>query len=169
MATEKTKFNVDKRVEKRSSDGIVFDSALEMRYYRDVVIPKYESGEIVHYELQKPYVLQEEFSRDGSKDNEIRYVADFYLVYADGTEEVVDTKGMPDAVAKLKRKLFWHKFPDLRYTWMCYSKVDGGWCTYEYVQKQRRKRKQERKKKEATKSEKATGKKSTHCRNSRAV
>ena len=55
---ERTKFNVDKDKEKRTCNGIVFDSVLEMKYYRDVVIPKKESGEITHYELQKKYILQ---------------------------------------------------------------------------------------------------------------
>lgn len=157
MDTGKTKFNVDKAIEKRSCNGIIFDSVLEMRYYKEVVLPKYDSGEIIHYELQKPYILQEEFSHEGTKVHPIRYVADFYLVYADGSEEVVDTKGMPDPVAKLKRKLFWHKFPGLRYTWICYSKIDGGWQSYEYVQKQRRIRKKNKDKKETHKHAEKTG------------
>ena len=162
MATEKTKFNVDKSIEKRSCNGIIFDSVLEMRYYKEVVLPKYECGEITHYELQKPYILQEEFSHEGVKVHAIQYVADFYLIYADGTEEVVDTKGMPDAVAKLKRKLFWRKYPNLRYTWMCYSQIDGGWNPYEYVQKQRRIRKKKKQSVLKEKEKSADGQEA-HC------
>ena len=36
----KSKFNVEKDIAKRTYDGIVFDSVMEMKYYRDVVCPK---------------------------------------------------------------------------------------------------------------------------------
>lgn len=63
----RTKFNVDKDVEQRTCDGITFDSKLEMRYYRDVLLPLMESGELTTVELQKKYVLQEGFSHNGEK------------------------------------------------------------------------------------------------------
>lgn len=50
---ERSKFNVDKDKEKRTYDNIVFDSQLEMKYYRDVLCPAVESGEVTHFELQK--------------------------------------------------------------------------------------------------------------------
>ena len=46
----RTKFNVDKDVDGRTLDGVVFDSALELRYYRDVLLPLVESGDVVEYE-----------------------------------------------------------------------------------------------------------------------
>lgn len=49
-----SKFNVDKDISKRTYEGITFDSVLEMKYYRDVVCPLKESGDIVYCELQKP-------------------------------------------------------------------------------------------------------------------
>ena len=52
---ERTKFNVDKDTEKRTFDGIIFDSQMEMRFYRDVVLPQSRSGNIKHFELQKKY------------------------------------------------------------------------------------------------------------------
>lgn len=58
-------------------DGIIFDSELEMRYYRDVIKPKYLSGEISYYELQKKYILQEKFEHNGKSVLPITYVADF--------------------------------------------------------------------------------------------
>ena len=60
----RTKFNVDKDTEKRTYDGIVFDSILEMKYYRDVLCPLVKSGDVVNYELQKPYELQPKFIHD---------------------------------------------------------------------------------------------------------
>lgn len=49
---QRSKFNVSDNKDKRTYDGIVFDSELEMKYYRDVVCPKFNSGEIVKFELQ---------------------------------------------------------------------------------------------------------------------
>ena len=46
-----------------------------------------------------------------------------------------------DSVAKLKRKLFWYVYPDIDYKWVCWSKVDGGWCDYDIVTKNRQNRK----------------------------
>lgn len=144
---ERTKYNVDaKGTEKRTCDGIVFDSVLEMKYYRDVLCPLVESGDVVYYELQKPYELQPKFEHDGKKVNPIVYVADFYIRYKDGRDVVIDTKGCPDSSALLKRKLFWYVYPTTPYRWMCYSKIDGGWVDYDVVKKNRAERKRQKKK-----------------------
>lgn len=149
MEIERTKFNVDKDVEKRTYNNIVFDSQMEMKYYRDVVLPQVRSGNIKSYELQKKYILQPKFIHDGKTIQPVTYVADFFIEYKDGTIEVIDTKGCPDSVAKIKRKMFWYTYPDITYKWICYSKIDGndengGWCDFEYVQEQRKKRKKEK-------------------------
>ena len=142
--SDTSKFNVDMDTEKRTYGGVVFDSVLEMRFYRDVLCPLEKSGDIVCCELQKPYELQPEFVHDDKKVQPIKYVADFFIRYKDGQEVVIDTKGCPDKTALLKRKLFWYKYPNVTYRWICYSKVDGGWCDYEFVKKQRAKRKREK-------------------------
>ena len=121
----RSKFNVDKDKSKRTHNGIVFDSVLEMEYYRDVLCPAVESGDVVSYELQKPYELQPKFRHDGKSVQPIKYVADFFIVYKDGHEEVIDTKGCPDSVALLKRKLFWYKFPEVDYKWVTWVKKFG--------------------------------------------
>ena len=131
----RTKFNVDKNTEKRTYNGIVFDSILEMKYYRDVLLPKVESGEVINYVLQKPYELQPKFVHNGKAIRPIQYVADFYIVYKDGREEVIDTKGYGDQVAKLKRKIFWYHYPDVDYKWVTYVKKYGGWIDYEEYKK----------------------------------
>lgn len=133
----KSKFNVEKDIAKRTYDGIVFDSALEMKYYRDVVCPKKESGDIVSCELQKPYELQPKFTHDGFNVQPIKYVADFFIIYKDGREEVIDTKGYADTTAIIKRKMFWYHYPDIVYKWITYSAIDGGWTDYEVVKKRR--------------------------------
>ena len=89
----RTKFNVDKDKDKRTFAGIVFDSQLEMKYFRDVLCPGVESGEVVRFELQKKYELQPKFTHEGKTILPITYVADFYIEYADGHTEVIDTKG----------------------------------------------------------------------------
>ena len=152
---ERTKYNVAIMKEKRTYEGIEFDSELEMKYYRDVIIPQIKKGDIIFCELQKTYVLQPTFKPANYKSSiqSIKYVADFFLKYKDGREEVIDTKGYPDAVAKIKRKLFLYKYPDVSYHWICYSKMDGGWCEYEDVLNRRNKRHAEKKKKNEKKAE----------------
>ena len=127
----RSKFNVDRDNSDRTCDGIVFDSKVEMWFYRDVILPGVETGEIKEYELQKPYELQPKFKHDGNTVREITYVADFYVKYKDGHEEVIDIKGFPDAVAKLKRKLFWFAYPEITYKWLSYVKKYGGWIEYD--------------------------------------
>lgn len=131
----RTKFNVDKNTEKRTYNGIVFDSILEMKYYRDVLLPKVESGEVINYILQKPYELQPKFIYNGKTIRPIQYVADFYIIYKDGHEEVIDTKGYADQVAILKRKAFWYHYPDVEYKWVTYVKKYGGWIDCEEYKK----------------------------------
>lgn len=126
---------------------------MEMKYYRDVVLPKTESGEITHYELQKKYILQEGFEHDGKKVQPITYVADFYIEYSDGRIEVIDIKGCPDTTAKIKRKLFWYKYPDVPYLWITYLKKFGGWGNYDEFDKRRKELKRQESAKEKIESE----------------
>ena len=137
----RSKFNVDSNKDKRTYNGIVFDSVVEMKYYRDVVLPLEDSGDIVSCELQVPYELQPKFRHDNKTVRAIVYVADFVLTYKDGTSEVIDVKGCPDAVALLKRKMFWYHYPDVRYRWMTYAQKFGGWIDYEEYKKLRKKEK----------------------------
>ena len=138
---ERSKFNVGRDAEKRTCNGIVFDSVMEMRYYRDVVLPGVESGAISSYELQKPYTLQPKYTHDGKTVRAIIYVADFYIEYADGRVEVIDVKGAADSMAKCKRKMFWYVYPDLTYNWVTYVKKYGGWCDWDDVNQHRREEK----------------------------
>ena len=138
---KRTKYNVGSDLSKRTFDGIVFDSCMEMKYYRDVVLPLSRSGEILEYELQKPFVLQPKFHNGKKTVQPIVYVADFYIKYRDGKSEVIDTKGCADSAAKMKRKMFWFHYPDVDYRWITYSKIDGGWVDYDDLKKARKERK----------------------------
>lgn len=146
-----SKFNVGKSKDDRTYEGTVFDSAVEMKYYRDVIMPALNNGEIVRCEKQKSYVLQPSFMHNGKKILPIEYKADFVVVYKNGNEQVVDIKGYANDVAKLKRKLFWYTYPDIEYVWIGYSGIDGGWVTYETIKdgrQQRKKNKQDIKRRE---------------------
>lgn len=145
----RTKYNVDKDTDKRTYNGIIFASVLEMKYYRDVLLPQVESGDVVYYELQKPYELQPRFVHNGLGVRAITYIADFYIEYKDGSKVVVDTKGCPDSIAKLKRKMFWYRFPDLDYQWITYVKKFGGWISYEECKRRRKEEKDAKKKTDA--------------------
>ena len=67
---KRTKFNVSKNPAGRTFEGIVFDSAMEMQYYRDFVLPRMTRGEIVSCDRQVKFPLQEKFKR---KNSEKRY------------------------------------------------------------------------------------------------
>ena len=141
----RSKYNVDKDTAKRTYNNIVFDSILEMKYYRDVILPNVESGLIKYYELQKEYELQPKFTHNGKTVLPIKYVADFYVEYTDGHKEVIDTKGLPDSVALLKRKMYWYHYPDVDYKWITYVKKYGGWLDYDTVKKLRSQEKKNKK------------------------
>ena len=141
----RSKYNIDKDTTKRTYNNIVFDSVLEMKYYRDVILPNVESGLIKYYELQKEYELQPKFTHNGKTVLPIKYVADFYIEYTDGHKEVIDTKGLPDSVALLKRKMYWYHYPDVDYKWITYVKKYGGWLDYDTVKKLRSQEKKNKK------------------------
>lgn len=139
-----SKYNVSRDVEKRSYGGHVFDSVMEMRFFRDVILPQVESGQILKYELQKPYELQPKFEHCGKSVRPITYVADFYIEYSDGHAEVIDTKGAADSVAKMKRKMMWYTYPEVVYKWITYVKKWGGWLDWEEVNRLRKEAKREK-------------------------
>ena len=108
------------------------------------------SGEIIKWERQIKFTLQEGFIYKEKKVLPITYIADYIVYWNDGTRTIVDVKGMPDNVAKLKKKLFEYKYPDEDYIWMCRSVKYGGeshWLLYEDLEK---KRKYEKRKKGIT-------------------
>jgi hypothetical protein len=142
-----SKFNVNtskKGKQNRTYNSICFDSELEMRYYRDVICVGLKNGTIKDCQLQVKYELQPKFKYQGENILAINYVADFVITYKDDSIEVIDTKGLPDATAKLKKKLFHYKYPNVNYKWIGYSKQDGGYLEYKDIEKARSKRKKEK-------------------------
>lgn len=137
----KGKYHVSDK-SKRTYNGIVFDSSMEMRYYVEIVLPGVANGSIIDYELQKPYELQPKFKRNEKTILSVKYVADFWIKYKDGHEQIIDVKGMADTTALLKRKLMWYKYPELDYIQMTYNKKwannESGWIDYDELQKIKR-------------------------------
>lgn len=149
--TSRSKFNVSSDKEKRTWNGILFDSKAECDFYKDWILPAKEEGRIVEYELQKEYLLQPSFVHEDKKIHPIVYRSDFYFVTDKGTEVVVDVKGMPTPEARLKRKMMWYLHPEVQFYWVAQSKKYGGWVEYDRLQKLR---KEAKKKKEKEKNEK---------------
>jgi hypothetical protein len=144
MVKKYSKFHVDitdKGKEKRTYKGFTYDSLTEMKFYRDYVEPKIDSGEIISCERQVKYELQPSFKHEGKTILAVNYVADFVLSFSNGKQIIYDVKGSPDNIALLKRKLFWFKYPQLDYRWICFSGIDGGWVSYETVKQGRKERK----------------------------
>ena len=120
-------------VDQHTGKTIVFSSGAEKRYYDEIIRPGFQNGSIVDYDLQRRYILQDSFQHKGSKVRRIDYVADYWVMYADGHEQVRDTKGAgkyADPVAKIKRKLFWARYPDIDYEWICRDR-DGNWVIWD--------------------------------------
>ena len=134
----RTKYNVNKDVISRTYKNVTYDSVMEMRFFIEVIEPMMKAGQILFYDRQVKFELQEKFRHNQQNVLAITYVADYYIEYANGHREVIDIKGMPDDVAKLKRKLFWYKYPDIEYKWITYNKSHGGWVNYDELQKVRR-------------------------------
>jgi hypothetical protein len=99
---------------KTEIDGIKFDSEMESHYYLYLIHLK-EIGEVVDFELQPTYILQEGFTKDGKKIRPITYRADFRVIYVDGHEEVIDVKGKVTAEFSLKRKMLLYKYRDINF------------------------------------------------------
>ena len=88
---------------KVESDGIVFDSKLEERYYQQLKIRK-RIGEVVLFLMQVPFRLS----------GVVFYRVDFIEFLADGTVRFVDTKGMITQECKNKIKQVEAEYPPIR-------------------------------------------------------
>lgn len=75
-----------------SAAGVSFDSRGEYEYYIGTVAPKVARGEIVEWEAHPCFPLFPTGEYGGVKLRPVRYTADFRLIYADGTVEIVEVK-----------------------------------------------------------------------------
>ena len=144
---------------KTEIDGIVFDSKMESEYYLHLKQLQ-EQGIVKSFKLQPAFLLQEKFivvdgqvilgsHEDFNKIKrktkaltiqDIKYIADFEVEYADGHIEIVDTKGQETADFKLKKKMFIYKYPHLHLSILIKNKSNE-WIPYDKYQKELRARK----------------------------
>lgn len=131
-----SKYN-SKKVEYK---GVVFDSKVECDFYQH--LERNLGKEYDHIELQPRYELIPKF--DNQRKTE--YIADFALWKDNTLLEVIDVKGMPTEVAKLKAKMFRYQNREVTLTWICKAPKYTGleWITYEELIKVRKKRKKEK-------------------------
>ena len=130
-----SKYNA-KKVEYK---GILFDSKVECDYYQ--YLERNLGEEYDRIDLQPRYELIPKVN----KQRKTEYIADFALFKDDVLVEVIDVKGMPTEVAKLKAKIFRDKYPNIKLTWICKAPKYTGleWIEYDELIKVRRKRKRE--------------------------
>lgn len=140
----RTKYNVSKDASKRTYDDVTYDSEIEMTYYRDFILPRIKSGEIIKCDRQVKYILQPAFEIQGKKYREISYISDFDITYADGRFEVIDVKGMVKPMDSLHKKMFLYHYPTLNLIWIGKSLIDGGFVPLDVINKGRKERKKNR-------------------------
>ncbi|PAE17271.1 hypothetical protein CHH91_04495 [Virgibacillus sp. 7505] len=129
-------------------DGHTFDSKAEAHFYQYTKL-RLKAGDIQAYELQPRYLLQEAFKHQGKSIQKMEYVADFLITHNDGSQEVVDVKGVETEAFKIKKKLFYKRYPDLKLSLMTYKHELGGWIELDELKKLERKAKTKRQKKGA--------------------
>ena len=92
--------------DRRTMDGIVFDSRMEMLRYADLKLLE-KAGEIRELSIQPKYELLEGFVRRGKNYLPIHYIGDFLYYDVKKKRKVVeDVKGVETEVFKIKQKLF---------------------------------------------------------------
>jgi hypothetical protein len=94
-------------------DGHNFDSETEARFYEKLKSLK-ALGEVAEFYLQPKFELLPKFqTKDGENIRAMTYTADFKIIYPDGSEEIVDIKGMETTEFLLKAKLLKYHYRDL--------------------------------------------------------
>ena len=101
------KYNVSSK-ERRTVDGITFDSMAEMNRYMELKMLE-RAGIITDLELQPKFLLIPKTEKGGRA---VYYIADFKYV-KDGKTIYEDVKGVQTTVCKLKKKLLFYKYPDI--------------------------------------------------------
>lgn len=145
-------------------DGITFHSEMESNYYLKLKADK-EAGLIQDFGLQPNFTLLEPYIVVNGeviyKSNDhfnklkkqtkaptirgINYISDFYIVNNDGSNYVVDTKGLTTTEFEIKKKLFMALYPQYPLYVLIFDDVTNEWIDYYQYQKIDKVRKEERK------------------------
>jgi len=142
----RSKFNVNtskKAKDKRTLNGYTFDSDIEYKFYV-YILSQQEEGLIKKILIQPKFELQPKYEKQGKKVRCIQYIADFQIEYTNGNIIIFDVKGMVTPEFKLKRKIFDYIYPDKVLRCVNFSRLDGGWCDIEDIEKGRKQRKKDK-------------------------
>lgn len=98
-------------------DGIVFDSKAEGSYYNLLKMMQ-KTGKIKKFERQVQFVLIDSFDHPSKKTkagrpckvSAIKFTPDFVVTMPDGSQKVVDVKGMMSRDFPLRAKLFMQRY-----------------------------------------------------------
>lgn len=93
-------------------NGYIYDSKKEAEYAMYLDSEK-ERGAVLEWKRQPGFVLIPRFRKNGKIWRPTRYIADFWVKYHDGKEEIIDAKGYVTRGFQLKYKLFEWRFPEL--------------------------------------------------------
>jgi len=140
---KKVKYN-NKKV---TINGITLDSKDEARYY-EFLLNQQNQG-LLRFSCHPKYELIPKFTDAfGVKHRATTYTPDFYILYCDGSELLVDIKGFGTQQGDLRRKLFLHKYPNLPLVWLSRNLKHGdkdGWIEYDELKKIQKQNKKEKK------------------------
>lgn len=132
-------------------NGITFDSMMEGRYYAFLLEEK-RLGKIKSLSRQVTYELQPAFKNfKGKKVLPINYVADFVVTDNNGNVTVVDVKGIKTPEFRLKEKLFFYRYPGIKFICIQWDDHEKCWRDLDDINKDLRKHKREKTKKEKEK------------------
>ena len=107
MYYKKNKYNISSK-ERRTIDGITFDSLAEMKRYLELKQLE-KIGDIACLELQPKFLLVPKTEKGGRA---VYYYADFKYI-KNGKIIYEDVKGVKTEVYKLKKKILFYKYPDI--------------------------------------------------------
>ena len=110
--------------------GILFDSRMEGEYYQELLLMK-RYGEIRDFTCHPKFVLQEK--------PKITYIADFLVTDLDGSQRVIDIKGVETPTFRIKLKLFQAMYPTFRIEIL--TKYRGQFVPLKQVKKEKAARK----------------------------
>jgi len=94
---------------KTTIDGYKFDSNAEAKHYTQLKMLQ-RAGKIQNLTLQPEFVLQEAFTLNGKRYQEIKYISDFKYIEPDGTVVITDVKGSLTNEYKIKKKMFLKRY-----------------------------------------------------------